>query len=118
MNLKKKISSYQNLFDKEKIVKENKNLRLFKYILLTLFNLNFILIENLKANENFKLEIDAIIILMEDFKRRNLNNQNLKISYYLEQKLDDCNVIIKVKKRPEEKKIKAFKVNACSKEIK
>ena len=60
---------------------------------------------------------------MEDFKKRNLNNQNLKISYYLEKKLDNCNVIIKVKKTGnkklgEEKKITTFNVDACSKVIK
>ena len=59
---------------------------------------------------------------MEDFKKRYLNNQNLKISYYLEKKLDNCNVIIKVKKTGDKKilegkKIKTFKVNACSKVI-
>ena len=60
---------------------------------------------------------------MEDFKNRNLNNQNLKISYYLEKKIDNCNVIIKVKKTLDEKiggekKIKTFNVDACSKVIK
>ena len=85
--------------------------------------MNFILNTNLKANENFKVEIDAIIILMEDFKKRNLNNQNLKIIYYLEKKLDNCNVIIKVKKTGDgkirvDKKIKTFYVDSCSKVIK
>ncbi len=123
MNFTKEILSYPNLFDKEKIIREYISFRFLKYFLLIFFNLNFILNTNLKANENFKVEIDAIIILMEDFKKHNLNNQNLKISYYLEKKLDNCNVIIKVKeigdeKILEEKKIKAFNVNACSKVIK
>ena len=123
MNLKKEISFYPNLIDKEKIIKQNIILRFLKYFLLTIFNLNFILNLNLRANENFKVEIDAIIILMEDFKKSNLKNQNLKISYYLEKKLDNCNVIIKVKKTGdkkigEEKKIKTFYVDACSKVIK
>tara|TARA_B100000886_G_scaffold102259_1_gene67956 strand:- start:4203 stop:4574 length:372 start_codon:yes stop_codon:yes gene_type:complete len=123
MNFKKEISFYPNLIDKEKIIKQNIILRFLKYFLLTIFNLNFILNLNLRANENFKVEIDAIIILMEDFKKSNLKNQNLKISYYLEKKLDNCNVIIKVKKTGdkkigEEKKIKTFYVDACSKVIK
>ena len=123
MNLKKEISFYPNLIDKEKIIKQNIILRFLKYFLLTIFNLNFILNLNLRANENFKVEIDAIIILMEDFKKSNLKNQNLKISYYLEKKIDNCNVIIKVKKTGdkkigEEKKIKTFYVDACSKVIK
>ena len=123
MNFKKEISSYPNFIDKEKIIKEHSSLRLVIYFLLTIFNLNFILNANLRANENFKTEIDAIIILMKDFKKRNLNNQNLKISYYLEKKLDNCNVIIKVKKTVnknlgEEKKITTFNVDACSKVIK
>ena len=84
MNFKKEISFYPNLTDKEKIIKQNIILRFLKFFLLTIFNLNLIFNSNLKANENFKLEIDAIIILMEDFKKSNLNNQNLKISYYLE----------------------------------
>ena len=86
MNFKREIPSYQNI-NKEKIIKEYNSFRFLKFILLTIFNLNFILNTNLKANENFKVEIDAIIILMEDFKKRNLNNQNLKISYYLEKNL-------------------------------
>ena len=123
MNFKKEISSYPNFIDKEKIIKEHSSLRLVIYFLLTIFNLNFILNANLRANENFKTEIDAIIILMKDLKKRNLNNQNLKISYYLEKKLDNCNVIIKVKKTGnkklgEEKKITTFNVDACSKVIK
>ena len=123
MNFKKEISTYQNFLYKEKIIKEHISLRFLIYFLLTIFNLNFILNTNLRANENFKTEIDAIIILMKDFKKRNLNNQNLKISYYLEKKLDNCNVIIKVKKTGyrrigEEKQIKTFYVDACSKVIK
>ena len=123
MNFKKEILSYPNFIDKEKIIKEHSSLRLVIYFLLTIFNLNFVLNGNLRANENFKTEIDAIIILMKDFKKRNLNNQNLKISYYLEKKLDNCNVIIKVKKTGnknlgEEKKITTFNVDACSKVIK
>jgi len=122
MNFKREIPSYQNI-NKEKIIKEYNSFRFLKFILLTIFNLNFILNTNLKANENFKVEIDAIIILMEDFKKRNLNNQNLKISYYLEKKLDNCNVIIKVKKTGDgkirvDKKIKTFYVDSCSKVIK
>tara|TARA_A100001035_G_C27704872_1_gene464346 strand:- start:519 stop:887 length:369 start_codon:yes stop_codon:yes gene_type:complete len=122
MNFKKEIPSYQNI-NKEKIIKEYNSFRFLKFILLTIFNLNFILNTNLKANENFKVEIDAIIILMEDFKKRNLNNQNLKISYFLEKKLDNCNVIIKVKKTGDgkirvDKKIKTFYVDSCSKLIK
>ena len=122
MNFKREIPSYQNI-NKEKIIKEYNSFRFLKFILLTIFNLNFILNTNLKANENFKIEIDAIIILMEDFKKSNLNNQNLKISYYLEKKIDNCNVIIKVKKTGDEKigaekKIKTFNVDACSKIIK
>ena len=123
MNFTKEILSYPNLFDKEKIIREYISFRFLKYFLLILFNFNFILNSNLRANENFKVEIDAIIILMEDFKKRNLNNQNLKISYYLEKKIDNCNVIIKVKKTLDEKiggekKIKTFNVDACSKLIK
>ena len=123
MNFKKQISSYPKLIEKEKIIKEHISLRYVKYFLLTIFNLNFILNANLRANENFKTEIDAIIILMKDFKKRNLNNQNLKISYYLEKKLDDCNVIIKVKKTVtekirEDKKIKTYYVDSCLKVIK
>ena len=123
MNFKKEISSYPNLIDKEKTIKEHISLRFLRYFLLVIFNLNFILNSNLRANEIFKVEIDAIIILMEDFKNRNLNNQNLKISYYLEKKIDNCNVIIKVKKTLDEKiggekKIKTFNVDACSKVIK
>lgn len=117
MNFKKEISSYPNLIDKEKIIKKHIILRFLKYFIITIFNFNFLLNTNLRANENFKVEINAIIILMEDFENRNLNNQNLKISYYLEKKLDNCNVIIKVKKIGEEKKIKTFNVDACSKEI-
>ena len=122
MNFNKEISSYSNLIGNKKVFKEYINLRFLKYFLLILFNFNFLSYTNLRANENFKVEIDAIIILMEDFKKRNLNNQNLKISYYLEKKIDNCNVIIKVKKTGDKrigegKKIKTFKVNACSKVI-
>ncbi len=123
MNFKKEISSYPNLIDKEKTIKEHISLRFLRYFLLVIFNLNFILNSNLRANEIFKVEIDAIIILMEDFKNRNLNNQNLKISYYLEKKLDDCNVIIKDTKTGDDKirvnkKIKTFFVDSCLKVIK
>ena len=78
MNFKKEISTYPNFLYKEKIIKEHISLRFLIYFLLTIFNLNFILNANLRANENFKTEVDAIIMLMEDFKKRNFNNQNLK----------------------------------------
>ena len=123
MNFKKKFLSYPNFINKETTTKEYISLRFLRYFLLVIFNLNFILNSNLRANEIFKVEIEAIIILMEDFKKRNLNNQNLKISYYLEKKLDNCNVIIKVKKTGDgkirvDKKIKTFYVDSCSKVIK
>ena len=123
MNFKKVISSYPNLIYKKNSFKEHISLRFLRYFLLIIFNLNLILNSNLRANEIFKVEIDAIIILMEDFKNPNLNNQTLKISYYLEKKIDNCNVIIKVKKTVDEKigdekKIKSYYVDACSKVIK
>ena len=78
----------------------------------------------LKANENFSVEIEALTLVMEQYKKStaddeielNLNNKNPS---YMALKQDECNATVKVTEKTglEIVNTESFDVNVCRKEI-
>ena len=76
----------------------------------------------LKANENFSVEIQALTLVMEQYKKDSeedieLNNNNKPT--YMALKQDDCNAIVKVTEKTglDVVNTESFDVNICKKEI-
>ena len=76
----------------------------------------------LKANENFSVEIEALTLVMEQYKKDSeedieLNNNNKPT--YMALKQDDCNAIVKVTEKTglDVVNTESFDVNVCLKEI-
>ena len=76
-----------------------------------------------KANENFSVEIEALTLVMEQYKKNSeskieLDLNNKKPSY-LALKQDECNATVKVTEKTglEIVNTESFDVNVCKKEI-
>ena len=74
----------------------------------------------LNANENFSVEIEALTLVMDQYKKEidleiesdtELNN---KKPSYMALKQDECNATVKV---TEKKGLEIFDVNVCKKEV-
>ena len=92
--------------------------------LITLILFPFLVIQfGTKANENFSVEIEAVTLVMEQYKedlesKIELNVNNKKPSY-LALKQDECNATVKVTEMTglEIVNTESFDVNVCKKEI-
>ena len=91
-------------------------------IALVLFPILFIPFET-NANENFSVEIEALTLVMERYKKESdssidLDSNNKKPSY-LALKQDECNATVKVTEKTgvEIVNTESFDVNVCLKEI-
>ena len=75
-----------------------------------------------KANENFSVEIEALTLVMEQYKddksRNELDIEDKKPSY-MALKQDECNATVKVTEKTglEVVNTESFDVNVCKKEI-
>ena len=93
-----------------------------KLITLILFPFLFIQLE-IQANDNFSVEIEALTLVMEQFKENSESNTksdvNNKKPRYLALKLDECNATVKVTQKTglEIINVESFDVNVCKKEI-
>ncbi len=93
-----------------------------KLIVLILFPFLFIPFEA-KANENFSVEIEALTLVMEQYKKDSESNidldSNNKKPSYLALKQDECNATVKVTEKTgvEVVNTESFDVNVCKKEI-
>ena len=94
-----------------------------KLIVLILFPFLIISFEA-KANENFSVEIEALTLVMEQYKKDsnsdlNLEDSNNKKPSYLALKQDECNATVKVTEKSglEVVNTESFDVNVCKKEI-
>ncbi len=93
-----------------------------KLIALILFPFLFITFEA-KANENFSVEIEALTLVMEQYKKDSESNidldSNKKKPSYLALKQDECNATVKVTEKTgvEVVNTESFDVNVCKKEI-
>ena len=76
-----------------------------------------------KANDNFSVEIDALTLVMEQYKEDTKSNLELDIEdkkpSYLALKQDECNATVEVTKTTglEVVNTEFFDVNVCLKEI-
>ena len=93
-----------------------------KLIAITIFQLFFIPFE-LNANENFSVEIEALTLVMEQYKKDpkeeiELDVKNKKPSY-MALKQDECNATVKVTEKTglEIINTESFDVNVCKKEV-
>ena len=93
-----------------------------RLIALILFPFLFIPFET-KANENFSVEIEALTLVMEQYKKDSESNIELdlknKMPSYLALKQDECNATVKVTEKTglEIVNTELFDVNVCKKEI-
>ena len=93
-----------------------------KLIALILFPFLLILFET-KANDNFSVEIEALTLVMEQYKENTESNIELDIEdkkpSYLALKQDECNATVKVTEKTglETVNTELFDVNVCKKEI-
>ena len=94
-----------------------------KLIALFIFPLLINPISLLKANENFSVEIEALTLVMEQYKKDNnseleLDLKNKKPSY-MALKQDECNATVEVTEKTglEVVNTESFDVNVCLKEI-
>ena len=76
-----------------------------------------------KANENFSVEIEALTLVMEQYKENNEAKIELDVKdnkpSYMALKQDECNATVEVKEKTglEIVNIQSFDVNVCKKEI-
>ena len=93
-----------------------------KFIALILFP--FLIIPFVsKANENFSVEIEALTLVMEQYKEVSESKIELDVNdnkpSYMALKQDECNATVEVKEKTglEIVNIQSFDVNVCKKEI-
>ena len=76
-----------------------------------------------KANDNFSVEIEALTLVMEQYKEDTESNAELDIEdkkpSYMALKQDECNATVEVTKKTglEVVNTESFDVNVCLKEI-
>ena len=76
-----------------------------------------------KANDNFSVEIEALTLVMEQYKKETESNVELEIEdkkpSYMALKQDECNATVEVTKKTglEVVNTESFDVNVCLKEI-
>ena len=93
-----------------------------KLLFLNLFPFLIIPFES-KANENFSVEIEALTLVMEQYKEGNESSAELDIEdkkpSYMALKQDECNATVKVTEKTglEVVNTQSFDVNVCLKEI-
>ena len=93
-----------------------------KLIALILFPFLFIQFAA-KANDNFSVEIEALTLVMEQYKEDTKSSTELDIEdkkpSYMALKQDECNATVKVTEKTglEVVNIESFDVNVCLKEI-
>ena len=93
-----------------------------KIIYLILFPFLMIPFET-KANDNFSVEIEALTLVMEQYKEETESNVELDIANkkpsYMALKQDECNATVEVTEKTglEVVNTQSFDVNVCLKEI-
>ena len=92
--------------------------------LITLILFPFLIIPiGAKANDNFSVEIEALTLVMEQYKQETESSVDLDIEdkkpSYMALKQDECNATVEVTEKTglEVVKTESFDVNVCLKEI-
>ena len=93
-----------------------------KLIVLIIYTFLFIPFE-IKANENYSVEIEALTLVMEQYKENTESKIKLDINdktpSYMALKQDECNATVEVTEKTglEVVNTESFDVNVCLKEI-
>ena len=92
--------------------------------LITIFIFQFLLVPfGLNANENFSVEIEALTLVMEHYKKDIEIDIDLELNdkkpSYMALKQDECNATVKVTEKTglEIVGTESFDVNVCKKEV-
>ena len=92
-----------------------------KQIIYPLFSTIFILPFYVFANESFSVEIEALTLIMKEYKNNNswINEIKLNSPSYMAYKQDECNAKVEVTEKSglQIKTMHSFNVNVCKKEI-
>ena len=92
-----------------------------KRLIYMIFSTLFIVQFNVLANESFSVEIEALTLIMKEFKnnKSDINETKLISPSYMAYKQDECNAKVEVTEKSglQIKTMQSFNVNVCKKEI-
>ena len=92
-----------------------------KKLICSIFSTLLILPSYVLANESFSVEIEALTLIMNEYKNNNLeiNETKLISPSYMAYKQDECNAKVEVTEKSglQIKAMQSFNVNICEKEI-
>ena len=92
-----------------------------KRFIFSIFSTLFILPLSVYPNDSFSVEIEALTLIMKEYKNTNskLNDLKLISPSYMAYKKDECNAKVEVSEKNglQMKTIQSFNVNVCKKEI-
>ena len=92
-----------------------------KKLIYSIFSTLFILPLYVYPNDSFSVEIEALTLIMKEYKNINLkiNDTKLISPSYMAYKQDECNAKVEVSENSglQIKTIQSFNVNICKKEI-
>ena len=92
-----------------------------KKLIYSIFSTLFILPLYVYPNDSFSVEIEALTLIMKEYKNINqkINDTKLISPSYMAYKQDECNAKVEVSKKSglQIKTIQSFNVNICKKEI-
>ena len=92
-----------------------------KKLIFSIFSTLFILPLCVYSNESFSVEIEALTLIMKEYKNNNLEINNTKFTSpsYMAYKQDECNAKVEVSEKSglQITKMQSFNVNICKKEI-
>ena len=92
-----------------------------KKLIFSIFSTLFILPVHVYSNESFSVEIEALTLIMKEYKNNNLeiNKTNVINPSYMAYKQDDCNAKVEVTEKSglQITAMQSFNVNICRKEI-
>ena len=92
-----------------------------KKLIFPIFSTLLILPLNVYSNESFSVEIEALTLIMEEYKNNNLglNKAKLISPSYMAYKKDECNAKVEVTEKSglQITTMQSFNVNICKKEI-
>ena len=92
-----------------------------KNLIYSIFSTLFILPLHVYSNESFSVEIEALTLIMKEYKNNNLeiSEEKLISPSYMAYKQDECNAKVEVTEKSglQIKAMQSFNVNICEKEI-
>ena len=92
-----------------------------KKLIFSIFSTLLILPLHVYSNESFSVEIEALTLIMKEYKNNNsgINEADLISPSYMAYKQDECNAKVEVTEKSglQIKTMQSFNVNVCKKEI-